>query len=309
MRETPLLPHEEASRCAGGEVWIKREDFAPTGSFKVRGGLFYSHGLSRRSAPPRELVAATRGNHGASIAFAAARFGFRSTLVIPRDNSPVKNKLMGANGAKLIEAGADFQDALEYAQTLAHERGAHFVPSFDEALVCGVGSYGLELFSSGPAFDRIYVPIGLGSGICGVIAAREALGLTSEIVGVVAAAAPGYKLSFNARKPLSAEVLPTLADGLACRRPDPTALDVILQHAAAIIEVTESEIRHAMRLLWSSCGWRSEGAGAAGLAAILKDREAVAGRRVATVLSGRNIERRRFDAAVRDTHPSDKAGA
>lgn len=313
VRETPLVPHDAASRATGGEVWIKREDFAPTGSFKVRGGLFYCHGLSRRTEPPLELIAATRGNHGASIAFSAASFGFRSTLVVPRANSPAKNNLMRANGAELVEAGADFQDAFEHAQTLAGDRGAHFVPSFDDALVRGVGSYGLELFSSRPAFDRIYVPIGLGSGICGVIAAREAMGLTSEIVGVVAAAAPAYRQSFEARKPLSAEVSATLADGLACRKPDPTALSVILRYVSAVVEVSELDLRHAMKLLWTTSSWRSEGAGAAGLAAILKDRAAVEGRCVATVLSGRNIERRVFNDAVggenEGARPSDGAGA
>lgn len=281
----PLL-----SRRAGAEVWVKHENHTPVGAFKVRGGIVLFDEMKANHPGLRGVIAATRGNHGQSVAFSAARAGLPAVIVVPRGNSAGKNAAMRALGAELVEHGEDFQAALEHARELAEERGLHFVPSFAPALVRGVASYALELFRGAPPFDRVYVPIGLGSGICGVIAARDALGLATEVVGVCAEAAPCYALSFAAGRPVSTEKADTLADGMACRVPVAEALATILRGAGRVVTVTEAEIRAAMRALFCDTHNVAEGAGAAPLAAALKDRAANAGKRIAVVLSGGNVD-------------------
>jgi threonine dehydratase len=270
---------------------VKHENHTPVGAFKLRGGIVYMDQLRRREPEVTGVIAATRGNHGQSVALAAARAGLRATIVTPHGNSREKNAAMKALGAELIEHGADFQEALEYASELARERRLHFVPSFDRALVLGVASYALELFRGAPPLDAVYVPVGLGSGICGMIAARDALGLKTEVIGVVAAGAPAYALSFAAGKPIEAGLPQTIADGVACRVPDPDALEIILRGASRIVTVTDDEIEAAMRHLFSDTHNVAEGAGAAALAALLQEGEQMRGKRVAVVLSGGNIDR------------------
>ncbi len=279
----PLL----GARC-GAEVWVKHENHLPTGAFKVRGGLVYLDSL-RDAELPGGVVAATRGNHGQSIAFAASRTGLASTVVVPHGNSAAKNRAMEAYGATLVEHGVDFQEALEHARGLA-EDGLHLVPSFHPLLVRGVGSYGLELFGARPDLDTVYVPIGLGSGICGVLAARDALGLRCDVVGVVAEQAPAYALSVEAGAPVETAVPDTFADGLAVRVPNAAALEIIAARAARIVTVSETEMREAVRIYFEDTHQVAEGAGAAALAAALQERPRNAGRRVAAVLSGGNLD-------------------
>lgn len=279
---------------AGAEVWVKHENHTPAGAFKLRGGLVYFGWLTRRARRPDGVIAATRGNHGQSVAYCARLHGLRAVIVVPNGNSREKNAAMKALGAELIESGDDFQAAFEHASQMAADEGLHFVPSFDELLVRGVASAYLELFESAPALDALYVPIGLGSGICGALAARAALNLKTEIVGVVAANAPAYALSFAAGNVVSAEVEATVADGMACRVPDPRALALILAGVSRIVEVTESEIRAAMRHLFAGTHNAAEGAGAAALAGLLHDRELMRGRRVAVVLTGANVDSEKF---------------
>ncbi len=282
----PLL----AARC-GAEVWVKHENHTPIGAFKIRGGLTYMAEL-RKSEPGVEgIISATRGNHGQSVALAAKRHGLAATIVVPRGNSREKNAAMRALGAELVEHGSDFQAAAEHAAELAERRRLHFVRSFDRHLVAGVASYALELLRGVAKIDTVYVPIGLGSGICGMIAARNALGLTTRIVGVVAVGAPSYALSFAAGKPISTNTADTMADGLACRVPAPLAVEIIPKGAERIVAVEEGEIRAAMRHLFTDTHNLAEGAGAATLAALLKEKEAMAGKRIAIVLSGGNIDR------------------
>jgi threonine dehydratase len=276
------------TRC---EVWIKHENHTAVGAFKLRGGLVYMEGLRRREADVAGVIAATRGNHGQSVAFAAARAGLPAVIVVPHGNSREKNAAMRAFGAELIEHGHDFQEALEYAACVADTRRLHLVPSFHQSLLCGVASYALELFRAVSDLDAVYVPIGMGSGICGLIAARNALGLRTEIIGVVAGRAPAYALSFASRRPISAPVGDTIADGMACRVPDPEALEVILHGAARVATVDEEEIAQAMRHLFSDTHNAAEGAGAAPLAALLQERRLMEGRRVALILSGGNVDR------------------
>jgi threonine dehydratase len=285
----PLL-----SRRVGTETWVKHENHSPIGAFKIRGGLVYLDDLRRSRPEIAGVITATRGNHGQSIAYAASRLGLKATIVVPHGNSVEKNRAMAAFGATLVEVGHDFQAAYEYAIAAAERDGLHLVPTFHPLLMRGVATYALELFRAVAALDTVYVPIGQGSGICGMIAAREALGLKTEIVGVVAENAPSYALSFAAGKPVSTNSADTLADGLACRVPDPAALAIILKSAARSVTVSEAEIRQAMRALFADTHNVAEGAGAAALAAALKERDRRSGKRIAVVQSGGNIDRALF---------------
>lgn len=289
----PLL----AERC-GATVWVKHENHLPIGAFKVRGGLLYMARLRAENPRADGVIAATRGNHGQSIAFAARANGLAAAIVVPEGNSAEKNAAMRALGAELVVHGHDFQAAFEYAEGLADERGLVMVPSFAEDLVTGVSTYAMELLIAVPDLDTLYVPIGLGSGICGCIAAREALGLTTKIVGVVAENAPCYALSFAQGQPVSTNSADTLADGLACRVPADDAVAVINRYAERIVTVGEAEIRAAMRHYFTDTHNVAEGAGAAALAALLGERERAAGQTVGLVLSGGNVDRSVFQTVL-----------
>jgi threonine dehydratase len=280
----PLL-----SERIGAETWVKHENHLPTGAFKVRGGLTYIDRLRRDRPNVRGVIAATRGNHGQSIAFAARQLGLPCVVVVPHGNSRSKNAAMRAYGADLIEAGHDFQSTYEATQAIAEERRLHFVHSFHPWLVEGVSTYGWELLRAVPDLATVYVPIGLGSGICGTIEARDLLGLKTEIVGVVADNAAAYALSFEARRPVSTNSADTMADGIACRVPAEDALAIIWRGAARIVRVGESEIEAAMRAYFADTHNIAEGAGAAPLAAALKDQARKTGK-VALILSGGNVD-------------------
>jgi threonine dehydratase len=284
----PLLD----ARC-GAQVWVKHENHTPVGAFKLRGGLVYVDALRRREPGVRALMSATRGNHGQSIAFAAARHGLAATIVVPHGNSVEKNAAMRALGAELVEHGEDFQAAREHALALAAERGAHMVPSFHDDLVRGVASYWMEFFGHFAAGDEpevVFVPIGLGSGICACAAARAACGVRTRIVGVVSAHAPAYRLSFEAGRPIEAPVSTQLADGMACRVPEPDALAIIRREVDEIVSVDDQEVAAAMRALFADTHNVAEGAGAAALAALLQQRQRWAGRRIGLALSGGNVD-------------------
>jgi threonine dehydratase len=291
MPATPQFCWPLLAARAGTELFVKHENHTPIGAFKVRGGLVYMADLRRTEPGVTGVISATRGNHGQSVALAARRHGLTATIVVPHGNSREKNAAMRALGAELVEHGDDFQAAAEHAAELAETRHLHFVRSFDARLVAGVASYALELLRGVADIDTVYVPIGLGSGICGMIQARDALGLRTRIVGVVASGAPSYALSFAAGKPVSTNAADTMADGLACRVPAPQAVEIILKGAERIVTVEETEIRAAMRHLFTDTHNVAEGAGAATLAALLKEKDRLAGKRVAVVLSGGNIDR------------------
>ena len=285
----PLL-----SQRLGAELWVKHENHTPTGAFKLRGGLVYLDDLKRSQPAIAGVISATTGNHGQSIAYAATRLGLKSTIVVPHGNSPEKNRAMQGFGAHLVEHGHDFQAAYEYAIATAARDHLHLVRSYHPLLVRGVASCGLELLRAVTDLDVVYVPIGLGSGICGMIAAREALGSTAEIVGVVAENAPTYALSLAAGRPIGTNSAETFAGGLAVRVPDAAALAIICRAASRIVTVSEAEMRRAMRIIFSDTHNVAEGAGAAPLAAALKERGRLAGKKVAIVLSGGNIDRGLF---------------
>ncbi len=282
----------------GAEVWVKHENHTPVGAFKIRGGLVYFDHLLKSTRVPPGVVCATRGNHGQSIGLAASRSGIAATIVVPRGNSLEKNSAMQALGVELIEHGDDFQASREFAQRLAGERSLHLVPSFHPLLVAGVATYALELFRAVSNLDTIYVPIGLGSGICGVLSARDALDLRTEVVGVVSAHATAYAQSFDAGCLIESPVTTRLADGMACRTPEPAALELILQGVARIVEVTDDEVAEAMRTTFECTHNTSEGAGAAPVAAAAKERDRNRGRKLAVILSGGNVDRDVFSAVL-----------
>jgi threonine dehydratase len=274
----------------GADVWLKHENHTPVGAFKLRGGLVYFDQLAKVPG----VIAATRGNHGQSVAYAAREYRMPATIVVPRGNSAEKNVAMRALGARLVEHGQDFQEAFEHAQALAQAERLHLVPSFDRRLVAGVGTAGVELLRAVPDVQTLYVPIGLGSGICAAIGARNALGARAEIVGVVSAHARAYAVSFAERRAVALPVSTRLADGMAVRKPDAAALEVIWRYVDRIVEVSDDELAQAITLIFQATHNVAEGAGAAGVAAMQKERSRIAGRTVAAVLSGGNIDRPLF---------------
>ncbi len=241
---------------AGTEVWVKHENHTPIGAFKLRGGLVYMRDLKEREPDVAGVITATRGNHGQSIGFAARALGLRAVILVPHGNSVEKNAAMRALGVELVEHGHDFQAAREQAAVLAEQQGLHFLGPF-----------------------------------CAAIAARDALGLKTRIIGVVAENAPAYALSFAKGEPVSTNSADTLADGLACRVPDADALALIRKGAERIVTVSEEEIMAAMRAYFTDTHNVAEGAGAAALAALLQEKDRMAGKRVGLMLTGGNIDK------------------
>lgn len=277
----------------GMPVWVKHENHTPAGAFKLRGGLVYFDALAREHPGVTRVISATRGNHGQSVAWGARRHGLEATIVVPRGNSTEKNAAMRALGAELVEHGADFQAARERAIELAREQAMHMVPSFHRGLVLGVSTYWLEFFESferGEEPEVVYVPIGLGSGICAAAAARAFCGARSKLVGVVSAHATTYLDSFRAGSVVEAPVTTELADGLACRVAEPQALEIVRKEADGIVAVTDDEVAEAMRILFSDTHNVAEGAGAAALAAAIRERGRTGGRAVGFALTGGNVD-------------------
>jgi threonine dehydratase len=291
----PLL-----SSRIGTEVSVKHENHLPTGAFKVRGGLVYLDQLRRRDPGVAGIVTATRGNHGQSLGFAARRAGMQAVVVVPHGNSRDKNAAMQSLGVELIEHGNDFQAAREHAELLAAERGLHLMPSWHPNLVQGVATYGLEWLRAVPQLHTVYVPIGMGSGICGMIAARNALGARTRIIGVVAQGAPAYALSFARREVQSTESAVSIADGIATRVPDPDALSIMLTGVDRMVTVSDAEIRQAMRWYFTDTHNVAEGAGAVALAALWQDRDRYQGKKVGVVLTGGNVDREVYLEVLRE---------
>jgi threonine dehydratase len=290
MPPTPQYSWPLINQRLGTEVWIKHENQTPVGAFKIRGALIYTEWLRRTQPNLKGVAAATRGNHGQGVAMAARIHGIPCAVVVPHGNSIEKNRAMIAQGAELVEDGQDFQDSLELARTLAAERGFVMMDSFHEKLVMGTATYALEFLESAPPLDRLYVPIGLGSSVCGVSAARNALGLATEIIGVVASGSPSYALSFAQHKVVEAPSRTAIADGLACRTPNANAMEIIWQNVTRIIEVSDAEIECAMRAMYEDTHNVAEGAAAAALAGAMQEKESNRGKRIGVVLTGSNVD-------------------
>ena len=286
MRPTPQYNWPLLSARLGTELWVKHENHTPTGAFKVRGGISY---LDDLGADCPGIITATRGNHGQSIPYAAAPHGIPVTVYVPEGNSTEKNAAMRAWGANLVVHGHDFEESRLECVRQAEAEGLHLVPSFHPMLVRGVSTYALELFRS-VELDVVYVPIGMGSGICSLITTRDVLGLKTAIVGVVSEGADAYALSFEAGRVVETNRAHTFADGMACRVPAPEPLEIILDGADHIVRVSDDEIAGAIRAYYTDTHNMAEGAGAAPLAAALKEKDSLSGKRVGVILCGGNID-------------------
>jgi threonine dehydratase len=291
MPPTPQFAWPLLRQRTGVDVVVKHENHTPTGAFKVRGGIVYVDRLKRERPQVKGVITATRGNHGQSLAFACGRAGIACTVVVPFGNSTEKNAAMQAFGAELIEHGRDFDEARERAAEIAQERGYEYGKSFDKDLVLGVATYAHELFTAEPKLDAVFVPIGLGSGICGVIGARDALGHKAQVFGVVSDRANTYKLSLDAGRLVPTNSALTFADGMAVRIPDAQAFAIMQAGMAGLIEVTDDAVADAIRALYTDTHTLAEGAGAAAFAALMRERDKLKGKRVAVIVSGQNIDR------------------
>jgi threonine dehydratase len=299
MPPTPQYRWPLLEARVGTTVWVKHENHTPTGAFKVRGGLVYLEELCHTGAKPDGVISATRGNHGQSVGFAARRYGIPAAVVVPFGNSVEKNAAMRSLGVEVIEQGHDFQAAAEVADRIAIDRGWHRFPSFHPLLVRGVGTYAVELFRAVPELDTVYVPVGMGSGLCGVIAARDALGLRTRVVAVVSDRAPAFALSYEQGRIVSHDVTTRIADGMACRTPVEAALAIARHGAERVVQVSDDEVESAMRALFADTHNTAEGGGAAALAALLQEKERMRGRKVAVVLSGGNVDSNLFAAVLK----------
>jgi threonine dehydratase len=287
---TPQYAWATLSQRLGATCWVKHENHTPVGAFKIRGGLTYFDRLKKHNELPREVISATRGNHGQSVGWAARAHGVNCTIVVPKGNSVEKNAAMRALGVQLVEHGSDFQESREHAMALATQREAHMVPSFHVGLLLGVSTYWWEFFRAAPQLDVVYVPIGQGSGACSAIAAKLALGHPVRVVGVVSAHATTYADSIAAGAVQAAPVTTELADGMACRVADAAALDILSRHLDHVVKVTDDEVAQAMRHLFADTHNVAEGAGAASFAAAWQEREQLRGLTVGTSLSGGNVD-------------------
>lgn len=290
MAATPAWAWPTLAARTGAEVWVKHENHGPTGAFKARGGITFIDWLRRSHPDCPGVITATRGNHGQAQARAATAAGLRAVVYVPRGNAVEKNAAMRAFGAELVEFGADFDEAREEVFRVAAETGLFPVPPFHRELVRGVATYAWEFFHQAPPLHTVYVPIGCGSGICGVIAARDALGLATEIVGVVSDRAQTALLSVQAGRPVPTQTARTFADGMAVRVPVPEALAIYGPGAARIVAVSDDQVAEAIRIYFADTHNAAEGAGAAPLAALIAERGRMAGKRAGVILCGGNID-------------------
>ena len=301
MQPTPQVSWPLLNQRLEAETWVKHENHTPIGAFKARTAIVYAAELFRQPRGIKGLITATRGNHGQSVALAGRRFNIPVTIVVPFGNSTEKNAAMRAQGASLVEFGKDYQAAREHAEELAEQQDLHMVPPYHRDIVKGVASYWMELFSAQPQLDVVYVPIGMGSGICAGCAVRNGMGLKTRIVGVVSEGAPCYALSFEAGRRIEAQVTTRVADGMACRVPDDEALEIIRENVERIVRVSDDEVRRAMKMYFTDTHNTVEGAGAASLAAALKEKSVLRDRRVGLIVSGGNVDHEMFARVLLDS--------
>lgn len=296
VRPTPARRWPLLEELTGTDTWVKHENHNPTGAFKVRGGLTYVDRLLRDQPDTPGIISATQGSHGQSLGYAGRALGLPVVIVVPESIAPDRAAAISAQGAEVVRHGADFQAAREHAGELAERRGLTMVPPFHPWLVAGVATYVAELHESVPDLDTIYVPVGMGSGLCAHIWIRDLLGLSTELVGVVADGAPAYALSFAAGRPIGTDTVDTFVEGTAVRTPDPEAVAIICAGAARVLRISEADAARAMATMNRRTRSLTEPAGALALAGLLAERSAMAGRRVAIVDTGSGVD---FDVLSR----------
>lgn len=298
MQPTPQYNWPLLSKRLGCDLWIKHENHTPTGAFKVRGGLVYMKELKEKLPHVKGVISATRGNHGQSVAFAAAREGLKAVIIVPEGNSVEKNEAMKAFGAELIVHGKDFQESVEYAGALAVERELHAMCPFDMTLVKGVSTYALEFFRAHPDLDTIYTSIGMGSGICGIVSAREALGLKTKIVGVCSKHAPMMADSVSLGEMVERPATTYIGDGMACRKPAEASFRIVSTYVDHIVQVSDEELTDAMRAYYVDTHNIAEGAGAAPLAGLMQEKAEMQGKKVGVILCGQNVDSEQFSKVL-----------
>ena len=289
LRPTPLLQHPLLNEATGLDVYVKHENHNPTNAFKVRGGLNLIGNLTaaeRRSG----VITASTGNHGQSIAMACRRESVPCTVVVPENNNRDKNAAMRAYGATLLEIGRDFDEAREYVERVVREKGLRYVHSANEPLlIAGVATYALELFEELPEVDVVVVPIGGGSGACGCALVRTWLGSRARVIGVQAAGADAFTRSWRTGTRVTGEVADTFAEGIATRWTFDLTYGILREHLDDIVTLDEQELAEGIRLALVATHNLAEGAGAASLAAAMKLRDQLAGRKVACIMTGGNL--------------------
>jgi threonine dehydratase len=299
LRPTPLYPYPGLSDLTGASVWVKHENHQPVGAFKVRGGVNLIAQMSAEERA-RGVIAASTGNHGQSVAYAARLFGARAIIAVPHGANPGKVAAMQALGAEVVFQGESFDEARLWAETQTVLHGYRYIHSGDEPLlIAGVGTYALEILEALPDVDAIFVPIGGGSGAAGVCTVVKALRPQVQVIGVQSEAAPAAYLSWKERRLLSVPAR-TSAEGLATGTAFELPQRILRQHLDGFILVSEAEIRHAIVLLLEHCHNLAEGAGAAPLAGLLHLKDHFVGRRVVLVLSGGNLSLEQLRRALDD---------
>ncbi len=305
MPPTPQYNWPLLSKKVGCNLWVKHENHTPTTAFKVRGGIVLVDHLMQSANKPEGLISATRGNHGQSLSFSGKRAQLPVTIVVPTCNNPDQNKLIESFGANLVVHGEDFEAARQHSTSLASQSNFYAVAPFEPLLVQGVATYALELFTHLKSLDTVYVPIGMGSGICGLIKTRDLLKLKTKIVGVISEGAPTFYQSFSAGRIIPTNYANTIADGVATSTPLPEAFDIIKQGAERIITVSDKEIAQAMYLYYQTTHNLAEGAGAVPLAGLVKEKELMKNKNVSVILSGGNIDFESFTKHIQSILPVD----
>ncbi len=290
LPRTPLLRHPLLDEETGLSIWVKHENHNPTCAFKVRGGLNLVGAMSFEERA-KGIVTASTGNHGQSIAMASRIHGVPCTVFVPAGNNPEKNAAMRAYGATLEEGGKDFDEARERCERRAAETGARYVHSANEPLlIAGVGTYALEVFEDMPNADVVFVPLGGGSGACGFITVRNALGSRAKIIGVGAAKADAVYRSWKGPQRVVGQSADTFAEGIATRVTFDLTFGIFKEYLDDFILLTEDELAGGVRLALRATHNLAEGAGSAAIAAAYQRRDELAGLRVVCVMSGGNID-------------------
>ncbi|MCA9858095.1 MAG: threonine/serine dehydratase [Thermomicrobiales bacterium] len=290
LEPTPLLYSEALSQKLGFDLWLKCENLQPIGAFKIRGGIYLISKLPE-AQKARGVVSASTGNHGQSIAYAARLFGTRAVICVPEQANPIKVASMERLGAEVVKAGRDFDDARLNAERLQRDEGLSYIHSANEPdLIAGVGTYSLEIIEKVPDLDALVVPIGAGSGACGAVIAAKGVSPSLRVIGAQAAGAPAFHDSWQRNELLSYETMDTFAEGMATRQAFSLPLRILREGLDSIVLISDSDLRRSILTLLEQARVLAEGAGAAAFAAAHNLKEELAGKKVAVVVSGGNLE-------------------
>ncbi|HEX7735945.1 MAG TPA: threonine/serine dehydratase [Ktedonobacteraceae bacterium] len=287
LARTPLYSYPALNELLGTSTYVKHENYQPVGAFKVRGGVNL---VSQLSAGERErgVIAASTGNHGQSMAYASRLFGVKATIIVPEQANPGKVAAMRGMGAEVLHQGANFDEARQYCEILAQERGYRYIHSGNEPLlIAGVGTYALEMLEDEPELQTIFVPIGGGSGASGVCLTAKTLKPAMRVVGVQAEQAPAAYESWRQRKLVTAPSH-TAAEGVATGTAFALPQSILWEHLDDFVLLSEAEIKQAMLWMLEYAHTLTEAAGALALAAAYKQRAQLQGQRVGLVCSGGN---------------------